>query len=58
MEWVDFAQVLQAVEVYNRMVLDAGTCVDARRQSVAVAESPREPEDQTFIDVVTDFGDA
>jgi hypothetical protein len=31
---------------------------DAHRQSVAVAESPREPEDQVFIDMVTDFGDA
>jgi hypothetical protein len=31
---------------------------DAHRQSVAVAESIREPDDQAFIDAVTDFGDA
>ena len=31
--------------------------VDAHRQSKAVAESMRGPEDQAFIDAVTDFGD-
>lgn len=50
-------QGLRPIQIWVPDVRSAAFQEEAHRQSVAVAESRFEADDQTFIDSVSDFGD-
>ena len=50
-------QGLRPIQIWVPDVRSPAFQTEAHRQSVAVAQSPYEPDDQTFIDAASDFGD-
>jgi len=50
------SQGLRPIQIWAPDVRSAGFAAEARRQSLAVAASPHEREDQAFIDQVADRG--
>lgn len=51
------AQGLRPIQIWVPDTRAPGFAAEARRQALAVANSPMEKEDQTFIDAVSDWGD-
>ncbi len=52
------AQGLRPIQIWVPDVRSAAFRSEARRQSVAVSASRHEPDDQAFIDAVSDWDDA
>lgn len=48
---------LRPIQIWVPDMLSASFRIEAHRQSLAVARSPRAPEDQTFIDAISDWQD-
>ncbi len=51
-------QGLRPIQIWVPDVTSPEFAAEARRQSLAVANSPHEPADQAFVDDVTDWHDA
>ncbi|HTI80592.1 MAG TPA: antitoxin MazE family protein [Acetobacteraceae bacterium] len=51
-------QGLRPIQIWVPDVTSPEFAAEARRQSLAVANSPYAAEDQAFVDVVTDWRDA
>ena len=51
-------QGLRPIQIWVPDVASPEFAVEARRQSLAVANSPYTTEDQAFVDAVTDWRDA
>jgi len=50
-------QGLRPIQIWVPDVRSPAFRSEAHRQSAAVANSPHEPDDQAFIDAITDWGD-
>jgi Protein of unknown function (DUF3018) len=48
-------QGLRPIQIWVPDVRSPEFAAEAHRQSLAIAQSGREPEDQAFIDSITDF---
>jgi len=50
-------QGLRPIQIWVPDVRSPAFAAEAHRQSLAVANSPQEQDDQAFIDSITDWGD-
>jgi hypothetical protein len=51
------AQGLRPIQIWVPDVRSPGFAAEARRQSLLVANSPHEADDQAFVDSISDHGD-
>jgi hypothetical protein len=51
-------QGLRPIQIWVPDVRSPAFAAEAHRQSLAVANSPQEKDDQEFIDAISDWGDA
>ena len=52
------AQGLRPIQIWVPDVRSPEFAAEARRQSLAVANSPHAEEDQAFVDAISDWGEA